>query len=82
MGKLTDGPHFDGVHTHFPDLLEGSARTAVMARGVKMEGSLPKVSSTLSIRADQGLQSSLGGLNKGRTLGGDQYWRSHPLVYG
>ena len=29
-----------------------------------MEGSLPEVSSTLSIRADQGLQSSLGGLKR------------------
>ena len=52
------GPHFGGGHAHFPDLLEGSARKAVTARGVKIEGSLPEVSSTLSIRADQGLQSS------------------------
>ena len=58
------GPHFGGVHAYFPDLLEGTARTAVTARGVKMEGSLPKVSSTLSIRTDSRLQSSLGDLKR------------------
>ena len=36
-----------------------------------MEGSLPEVSSTLSIWADQGLQSSLGGLK-----GKDSWWGS------